>query len=203
MHRTSQAAVVLTLATIVLLGGVEAQDFRANLSGFNEVPPIVSNGTGTVALVLDANLQSVNYSLTYSGLGASVAQGHLKFGQEGVSGGVIAFLCTNLGNGPPGTPACPSPSGTVTGTLTPASIIGPVAQNIAAGDFTSLVKVLNSERAYVNVSTSQFPAGELRGPLRSIISAQTPPAPPPVSAGVYHWAPSNSASGRNLSWEDR
>jgi len=51
-------------------------------------------------------------------------------------------LCTNLGNGPAGTPACPPAGGTVTGTLTAAtSVVGPAAQNVHTfADFIKIVK---------------------------------------------------------------
>ena len=77
----------------------------------------------------------------------------------------MVFLCTNLGNGPPGTPPCPA-SGTVTGMLTPTSVIGPAAQGIAPGNFNALAAALLSETAYGNIHSIQFPAGEIRGELR-------------------------------------
>ena len=73
------------------------------------------------------------------------------------------FLCTNLGNGPPGTPGCPAGGGTVSGTITPASVIGPVGQNVTVGDFDALVRALESDTAYGNIHTVKFPAGEIRG----------------------------------------
>jgi len=59
---------------------------------------------------------------------AAVTQAHIHFGKRHVAGGIIVFLCTNLGNGPAGTPACPDSAGTVTGSITAASIIGPAAR---------------------------------------------------------------------------
>src|SRR5438445_8254998 len=82
-----------------------------------------------------------------------------------VPGGIMVFLCSNLGNGPAGTPACPTPSGTVTGTLTPASVIGPTAQNITPGNFQGLVTALTTQTSYGNIHTTQFPAGEIRGDI--------------------------------------
>jgi hypothetical protein len=82
------------------------------------------------------------------------------------TGGIIVFLCTNLGNSPAGTPACPNPSGTVTGTITPANIIGPLSQGIAAGNFAGLVTALTSMTAYGNIHTTNFPAGEIRGNIK-------------------------------------
>jgi hypothetical protein len=47
-----------------------------------------------------------------------------------------------LGNGPAGsaTPACPANSGTVTGTITSASVVAIATQNVKAGDFDALVR---------------------------------------------------------------
>ena len=77
----------------------------------------------------------------------------------------MVFLCTNLGNGPAGTQACPA-SGTVSGMLTAASVVGPVAQNITPGDFDAVTEALLSRTAYGNIHTSKFPAGEIRGEIR-------------------------------------
>jgi hypothetical protein len=53
----------------------------------------------------------------------------------------------------------------VTGAWTPASIIGPTAQGVSAGNFDALVAALDSNTAYANSHTAQFPAGEIRGQL--------------------------------------
>jgi hypothetical protein len=168
------AAAAVTTAPAV------AQEYKARLDGFFEVgalpalnnattPPtftaptgaILTNGTGKLRLVVDRNIAS--YSLTYSGLTSDVLQAHLHFGKVHVAGGIYAFLCTNLGNGPAGTPACPAAGGTVTGTLTAASIRPVPTQNITAGNFDALLSALSSDTTYVNVHTKNFPSGEIRG----------------------------------------
>jgi len=173
MHRASQLFAVLTVATIGMTCSANAEEFRAKLSGFhevgalnNETGAIFSGGTGTLTVTLDTKLQSANYTLTYSGLSANVTQSHIHFGKEHVPGGIFAFLCTNLGNGPAGTPACPAGGGTVTGMITPASILAVPGQHITAGDFNVLVQALESDTAYGNVHTVNFPAGEIRGQIR-------------------------------------
>ena len=69
-------------------------------------------------------------------------QAHIHFGGPRQSGGISVFLCTNLGNGPVGTQACPAPPATVTGTIRPADVIGPTAQGIAAGEFAELIDAI-------------------------------------------------------------
>jgi hypothetical protein len=53
----------------------------------------------------------------------------------------------------------------VSGTITPASVIGPAAQGIQAGEFAELVRALRAGAAYANVHTTTFPGGEIRGQI--------------------------------------
>jgi hypothetical protein len=141
-------------------------EFNAVLSGLNETPEtILSQGQGTLSLTLGQNV--INYTLTYSGtFSSNITQSHVHFGTEHQTGGVSVFLCTNLGNGPTGTPSCPaSAPGTVTGMITAASVLGPTAQGISAGDFDGLVTAITSEAAYANIHTVKFPTGEIRGQI--------------------------------------
>jgi hypothetical protein len=146
----------------------EAMPIAANLTGFNEVPPILTNGKATFRATLSAT--SLTYTLTFSGLTSTSTQAHLHFAERGVNGGVFVFLCSNVGT-PAGitTPACPANGGTVTGTLTAADVIaiGPTAtsagQNVTAGDFAGLRRIIQSGDAYANVHSQNFKAGEVRG----------------------------------------
>jgi hypothetical protein len=53
----------------------------------------------------------------------------------------------------------------VTGTLTAANVLALAGQNVPAGDFDAVADALLSDTAYVNVHTTNFPAGEIRGQL--------------------------------------
>lgn len=94
-------------------------------------------------------------------------QSHIHFAERGVNGGIFVFLCTNLGNGLAGTPACPASGGTVTGTITAADVIAVPGQNITPGDFAEVLRILRSGDGYVDVHTVRFPAGEIRGQVRA------------------------------------
>src|SRR5438046_5376541 len=83
----------------------------------------------------------------------------------------MVFFCTNLGNGPAGTQACPNlgaATATVTGTFTNASVVAIPTQNVTAGEFDALVDALRSNTAYANIHTSAFPAGEIRGQIHRV-----------------------------------
>jgi hypothetical protein len=156
LARTILAAVVITVSAAY----ANAQQFQAIFSGLNVVPPILSTGQGTVKMTLNTQLQSLTYTLTYSNLGSTAFQSGIHFARARDEGGIIVLLCST--SGPPGTPTCPA-SGTVTGTITPASVLGPVAQGITAGNFAGLVTALTTQSSYVSIQTTQFPAGEIRG----------------------------------------
>jgi hypothetical protein len=161
--------IAATVAAAMVTGAASAADvenFHAVLSGFSEVPAVLSEGQGTLDLRLDRSAKTLTYTLTFSNLSAPVTQSHIHLGKVHVAGGVMVFFCTNLNNGPAGTPACPASGGTVTGTITAASVVGPTAQNVTAGDFDALEDALETNTAYANIHTTAFPAGEIRGEVR-------------------------------------
>jgi len=174
MRRYLLAIASLTVLLVVPYGRANAEVFFAKFSGFNEIGgvgggetgAILSEGQGTLTVNLDDAAKKLTYTLTYSDLSAPVTQAHIHLGKNHVAGGVIVFLCTNQGNGPKGTPPCPAKSGTVSGTLTSANVVGPTGQNVTPGDFDALEDALTSDTAYGNIHTEKFPAGEIRGQLR-------------------------------------
>ena len=120
---------------------------RTSLTGYNEDPFALSTpGRGSFSAKVDQRNQEIRYTLRYDGLPTTALQAHIHFGNPSQSGGISTFLCTNLGNGPAGTQTCPT-SGTVTGTITPADVIGPIGQGIAAGEFRELVDAIKAQTA--------------------------------------------------------
>lgn len=141
--------------------------FSARLSGFNEVPlTILSPGSGSAQVNIDRATSTISYTLTYADTTSDVTQAHIHFGKKHTAGGIIAFLCSNVGTPPSGTPACPAQGGTVTGTINATQVVAQEPQNVPGGDFNALVSAIASGTGYVNVHTTRFPAGELRGQLR-------------------------------------
>jgi len=139
---------------------------RAWLTGFEETPSTLSSpGRGFFRATVDEDAGTIQYSLTYDGV-ANVAQSHLHLGAHHTTGGISVFLCSNLGNGPAGTQACPQSPGQISGTIHSADVIGPTGQGIAAGEFAELLTAIRHDVVYVNVHSQQFPGGEIRGQLR-------------------------------------
>ena len=145
--------------------------FDAALTGYEEIPTLSTQGNGFFDASINRGKDEIRYTLSYTGpfdanpAGGTVTQAHIHLGARAFNGGISAFLCSNLGNGPAGTPACPETGGTVSGTITPEQVVGPGAQGIAAGEFAELVRALRAGAAYANVHTTTFPGGEIRGQI--------------------------------------
>jgi hypothetical protein len=139
-----------------------------DLSGYEENPDVSSVATGSFKITIDDAAQTLTYELSYSGLEAAVQQAHIHFAKAAVNGGITLFLCTNLGNGPAGTPPCPE-SGTVARTVGAAEILAPAVagtpQGIEAGNFAELAEALRAGHTYANVHSLKWPAGEIRAQI--------------------------------------
>jgi hypothetical protein len=160
-------AVVLVAAvatTVAVAGG--GRKVHGVLSGYNEDPMTISStGEGDFSARIQASRQQITYRLSYAALEGGVQQAHIHFGGPRQSGGISVFLCTNLGNGPAGTQACPAAPATITGTITPSDVVGPTSQGIEPGSFDELVDAIRAGVTYVNVHSSKYPNGEIRSQL--------------------------------------
>lgn len=143
-----------------------ASRFATSLHGFQEVPAISTTGSGTFQADLAADGQSLTWTLTYADLegnaAGTVTGAHVHLGQRGVAGGVAVHLCGGGG----GTGPCPAPPATLTGTFGPDGVVGPAGQGLDAGELPQLLQAMRSGNTYVNVHTTRFASGEIRGQLR-------------------------------------
>ena len=138
---------------------------RAALIGVQEVPAVSTVARGHFRAEVDTIASTITYKLSYDALEGTITQAHVHFGQKSVNGGVSFFLCSNLGNGPIGTQACPTGPAEVTGIITADLVIGPVGQGIEAAAFAEIAAAIRDGTAYANVHSSKWPGGEIRGQL--------------------------------------
>jgi hypothetical protein len=159
---------LIALALLVTAGEAMAQGGTATtrLRGFDEVPAISSPGGGHFTATVNEDGSEIAWNLTYEGLLGNVTQAHIHFGQRGVNGGIMIFLCSNLGNGPPGTQACPVETADISGTIHAEDVgNGASSQGIGAGGFQRAQRAIRAGIGYVNVHTTLYPGGEIRGQL--------------------------------------
>lgn len=156
------AAVAGTAAFADGGGGVHER-----LTGYQEDPAAISTtGTGEFHARYDAKGQRILWRLSYADTEGVVSQAHIHLGARHQSGGIIAFLCSNLANGPAGTQACPPGPATVTGAIAAADVVGPAAQGIAPGEFPEVLRAIAAGVTYANVHSDLYPTGEIRAQLR-------------------------------------
>jgi hypothetical protein len=132
--------------------------FRAVLSGGEEVPANDSRARGVAIFHLSADGESLSYRLNVANI-ENVTQAHIHLAPAGANGPVVAWLY----------PAAPpaqviegrSNGPLATGTITSDDLVGP----LAGAELDDLIEELIAGNAYVNVHTSQFPPGEVRGQI--------------------------------------
>lgn len=159
------SAVVVAAGSAIAFGEQGFNRISEVLTGHKEVPVISTTGHGRFTAVISDDRTEIRYTLKYEDLEGQIQQSHIHFGPPNNTGGISVFLCTNLGNGPAGTQACPTPSGEVEGVLTAADVIGPVGQGIEAGALNELIEAIHAGKTYVNIHTTKWPAGEIRSQI--------------------------------------
>ncbi len=153
----------LTIVATGAFAGGGGHSRGAVLNGYNEVvgPGSIST-TGHGSLRLRIEDDGIHYRLRYSAMEGAVSAAHIHFAQRHVGGGIIADLCN--GNELP----CTSPTGDISGVITPAEIKGPAAQGIPPGatGYPEAVRAVRAGATYANVhSTPNFGGGEIRGQI--------------------------------------
>lgn len=124
-------------------------NFSASLNGASEVPAVTTGATGTATFSLDEEEDVIQFTLNVSNI-SNVIAAHIHSGAAGVNGDIVAFLFS----GPQ--------TGTVNGQLSAGTIRSQDVQGIS---FSQLSTLMRTGQAYVNVHTTQNPAGEIRGQI--------------------------------------
>src|SRR5437762_796353 len=112
-------------------GGRNRDTYTVQLRGMEEVPVVISSGSGELRIVLNEAAGTIDYQLGYQDLEGTATQAHIHIGQANVAGGVSIWLCQTATNAAPAsvaaiTPFCPAGnSGNVSGTVTSANVVGP------------------------------------------------------------------------------
>lgn len=151
-----------------------AEEIRARLTGYQEVPSVSTPARGDFKAHISRDDGLIEYELSYGDLVGTVQQSHIHVAQRGVNGSIVIWLCQTATTPAPAavaglTPFCPT-SGTVTGSITTANVIAAstASQLIAAGELAEVIAAIRAGVAYVNVhATPLNPGGEIRGQIRA------------------------------------
>jgi len=135
------------------------RNFVAHLSGGEEVPPADTKATGQAKFQLSKDGTELSFRVNVANI-ENVTQAHIHLAPAGANGGVVVWLYPDA---PPPELIPGRTQGTLAkGTITADDLVGALA-GLALDD---LVEEMKAGNAYVNVHTSQFPGGEIRGQIR-------------------------------------
>lgn len=162
-RRIAIAVAVLSLVGTAGLGTVAVADtdtagiMTAQLSGAEEVPAVDTNARG-VAVFKRTGEDELTFFLNVANI-ENVLMSHIHLAPAGQNGGVVVWLYPE---GPPPQLIPGRFDGTLaTGTITSADLVGA----LAGMTVQDLVNHIDAGNAYVNVHTSQFQGGEIRGQI--------------------------------------
>ncbi|MGH9969655.1 MAG: CHRD domain-containing protein [Pyrinomonadaceae bacterium] len=167
---------ILAVLTIVMLGTTQSSYadvivFTANLSGPAESPPNASPGSGFTTVTYDSVAHTLRVQVSFSGLVANTTASHIHSatavpgaGNAGVATQLPSFAGFPLG----------VTSGSMDNTfdLTLAASWNPAFITANGGTAASAEAALfigmSQGRAYLNIHSTQFPGGEIRGFLQPV-----------------------------------
>jgi hypothetical protein len=184
--------VVVAIWTIIMMSNIAfAQvSFRTDLAGEKEVPPLFSESYGSALIV--SNDSSLAYQINVTSLG-NVTGAFLYKGDDTENGDVLVSFLNSTE--PSGVIDGKLVEGTINsssilvslanlttnttsavpaaGNLTNMTSAVPAAGNLtnmtsavpAASKLEALIDLMNQNMTYINIHTSKFPEGELRGTL--------------------------------------
>ena len=166
MKRTLAVAFTVLALAAPLTASADPARKTAVLNGYEEVPTLSTPGNGRFAARIAPSGDAIFWTLSYEDLESAVTQAHIHFHTRGGNGPIVVFLCSNLGNGPAGTQACPPAPARITGTATAVDVLGNAAtQGLAAGEFEEFLDAVRAGATYANVHTVGRPGGEIRGQI--------------------------------------
>ena len=144
--RLGLGGAVLAVAAVATLAGCGAMKpaasnmvaFTTQLRGANEVPPVVSQGSGTVDAALNKDTMQFRWKVNFSGMTGPATMGHFHGPAAVGANAGIALGWTNP---------------VVTGMEGMATLTAAQAADLMAG------------RWYANIHSAAYPGGELRGQM--------------------------------------
>lgn len=142
----------ITIFTLFALSANAGPMFSATLGGDQEVPTSASAASGSAMAELTGTAGSymLTYTIDFIGLSGNPFGGHLHNAPFGSNGGVVHFL-----------------------DFLPASTFGTIVGDWAFNDTPrpltdALANELLAGNIYINLHTSAFPGGEIRGQLTRV-----------------------------------
>ena len=134
-------------------------NFTTHLSGDNEVPARDTNATGQVIVHINKDESSIHFKIIVANVRANITGSHFHMGPSGTNAGVVVNLL-NTSDFPPETNA-PVNGILAEGNITASDLSGVFADK----PLSHLISAIRAGEIYVNVHTTTYRGGEVRGQL--------------------------------------
>jgi hypothetical protein len=141
---------------LVPAAAIEAHTVNATaaLQGGEEVPALLTGAVGLAEVTIDTDTRVIMVNLRLFNLPTGTTAGHIHVGSRGVAGPVVVDF--------------PIPAGR-TGDLSLSFQVGAAnlrpRPELGIVSIDDVIQAISAGGAYVNIHTSQNPAGEIRGQL--------------------------------------
>jgi hypothetical protein len=147
--------VILSTMLSVSIGFAAEKSFKADLSGSDEVPGVMTPAKGEAKFTMSDDGTKLNFTLVVRDIENPTAA-HIHLGEAGKNGAVLAILFSG-----------PKREGKFRGNLSQASITAKDLKGDLQGkSLNDLVALIKSGGVYVNVHTDANPGGEIRGQIK-------------------------------------
>lgn len=160
----SESYAITTTTTTTSDSRSSGRKYVAKMTSDQEVPPIHTEILGTIKLVATKSQQQnvLDYLLTVINLNGTITGVDIHIGKQGINGPIVAASRAAV--------AAASSSSGARSTMTSSLVIGTITNVDLRGplegkQISDLVKLIEESRTYANVSTEQYPKGEIRGQL--------------------------------------
>ena len=160
------------------------------MSGLAEAPPNASPAIGSVTVIVNDSLNTLDIQASFSGLTGTTTAAHIHSNStmtpfSGTAG--VAVLSPNLTGFPLGVTNGSYTSPTFDMTLASSYTAAFITANggTTATAFAALINNLNTGRAYFNIHTSAFTGGEIRGFLVPVPEPGTATLAGLLAAGLF------------------
>lgn len=178
MRMLGRVIAPLALLAGLLAGPAQALvvSYDADLDGPTEIPPNASPGFGSALITVDFDTLMMDVQITFSDLVGTTTASHIHCCTDvpgSANVGVATVLPTFTG----------FPLGVASGTydhtfdMALASSYNPAfvtAQGSISNAFGALVAGMETGNAYLNIHTTEFPGGEIRGLVQAVAPPNVP-----------------------------
>jgi hypothetical protein len=160
-------AAAVSLVTVPATAAINV--YNGTLTGAQEFPPNASPGTGSAIVTVDDVANTLRVQISFAGLTSTTVASHIHCcAPVGANAGVATQVPSFVG----------FPTGVTSGTYDQSFDLGlsttynPTFVNNNGGSVASaratLLSGLGAGLTYLNIHTSQFPGGEIRGQLLAV-----------------------------------